>query len=65
MNPDDVITVTVLPDGEILIETQAIGKRNHGNAEDLLRDLATGMGGTVRTEKRPRTTTAQTARQTQ
>jgi hypothetical protein len=43
----DTITIEVLENGVLKIETGKVSMPNHTNAEGLIRELATGMGGTV------------------
>lgn len=41
----DVITIEILEDGTIKMETNKVSMPNHGNAEMLLRELVTQAGG--------------------
>lgn len=41
----DIMTVEVLQDGSLKISTDKISMPNHTNAEGLIRELVTGMGG--------------------
>jgi len=41
----DTMTIEVLEDGSLKIETSKISMANHTNCEGLIRELVTGMGG--------------------
>ena len=41
----DTMKVTILPDGSLKIETDAVSGPNHMNAERFLTDLASAVGG--------------------
>lgn len=43
----DKIKVTILSDGTLKIETDRVSMPNHANAEALLREIISGMGGKV------------------
>jgi hypothetical protein len=48
----DEIRIKVLKDGSVRINTDTISEANHGNAEALLSDIMTRMGGDMeRVEK--------------
>lgn len=48
----DVLKVTILDDGTLKIETDAVSPANHTNAEGLLKALATLTGGDVERKRR-------------
>lgn len=48
----DAITVTVLPDGSVKIETDPISPANHRSADDLVRFLEDALAGDVVRRKR-------------
>lgn len=41
----DTITITVLPDGTIKMETDKVSMPNHSNAEGFLREMSRLAGG--------------------
>ncbi len=43
----DKIEIEVLSDGTLKISTDKVSMPNHANAEALLREIITGMGGKV------------------
>jgi hypothetical protein len=43
----DEIRIKVLKDGSVRISTDTVSDANHGNAEALLSDIMTRMGGDV------------------
>ncbi len=56
MQTADQITVTVLPDGRIRVDTDSLEGPNHTSAEQLLKLLSQLAGGeTTVTRKRPTT----------
>ncbi|MDE3073799.1 MAG: hypothetical protein KGJ86_00085 [Chloroflexota bacterium] len=47
MNGEDSFRVTILDDGTLKVETDAVSQANHMNAEEFLRFVARAMGGEV------------------
>ena len=48
----DIITVEILDDGSIKIETDRISGPNHVGAESLLREISKAAGGTTTRRRR-------------
>lgn len=51
--PKDTLRVTVLPDGTLKVETDAVSMPNHMSAERLLLELAKAQGGESKRERLP------------
>lgn len=49
---NDKLTVTILPDGSIRVETDAISEGNHMSAEEFLRSVSSLMGGSEKVEQK-------------
>jgi hypothetical protein len=48
----DTMTITILDDGRVRIETEGVSAANHVNAEDLLDELEKALGGASSRTKR-------------
>jgi len=48
----DEMEVEIMPDGVIKVSTSSISEANHMNADELLAELESAMGGTRVTEQR-------------
>ena len=48
----DAIKYEILEDGTITIETDAVSGKNHQSADDMLKSLASMMGGDVDVKKK-------------
>lgn len=55
----DEMEVEILADGSVKFTTDEISGPNHGSAEELLRQIAFGMGGPVRRTKQAQRTQKQ------
>jgi len=47
----DIIDIEILPDGSIKVTTDKISAGNHRNADELVKLMASLMGGEVTTEE--------------
>jgi hypothetical protein len=50
--PSDEITITILDDGTIKVETDSVSAPVHANAEAFLREMSRLAGGEVKVEKK-------------